>query len=283
MIESTVIADSINSKGVRLTSLQLTYPRFILAELNTHRAFSRSTSSSRAIPVAKLIERVQTEPAMPIHWGQNQRGMQADKEIDEPEKAARLWHEAASRAVAVARKMEAEGVHKQVVNRILEPFVHVSTIVTATDWHNFFILRDHEDAQPEIRELARAMATAMDKSKPTRLSSSQWHLPYITDEEKAVHEGGHEHLLPIMSAARCARVSYLRHDGQSPLIEHDIRLFEQLAVSTPAHMSPLEHQARPLGNPFKTRCRNFRGWEQFRHIFETKGWHNYDAVGEVND
>jgi thymidylate synthase ThyX len=187
-ISVKVVADSIGD--TRITTLQLVYPRFILAELNTHRVFSRNSSSSRAIPINKMIEMVRKNPAMPIHWGKNQPGMQAKKELDEEDKVnvQALWLEAADRMTQIALEMNDYGCHKQVVNRILEPFQFMNTIVTSTEWDNFFKLRDHEDAQPEIRELAQCMKKAIESSTPINRSSGNgkdaWHLPYVTDEER---------------------------------------------------------------------------------------------------
>ena len=152
MIQAQVIADSV-WKGKRLTSLQLVLPRFILAQLNTHRAFSRSTASSRAIPTAKLIEMVESDPVVPLHWGRNQPGMQAECELSDDLRfqAGDEWMDARDAAVASAKTLAGMGVHKQVVNRILEPFMWAHTIVTATEWDNFFALRLDDAAQPEIQ------------------------------------------------------------------------------------------------------------------------------------
>ena len=252
MIQAQVIADSV-WKGKRLTSLQLVLPRFILAQLNTHRAFSRSTASSRAIPTAKLIEMVETDPVMPLHWGQNQPGMQAECELAPHERlvAETAWLTARDAAVASAEVMAETGVHKQVVNRILEPFLWAHTIVTATEWDNFFAL---------------CMKQAMDDSTP---AERQFHLPYITDSELETlgagltTRGAYRYLAPI-SAARCARVSYLNHDQSEPDLGKDKALAEKLRAA--GHMSPFEHQAFAPNaiaahNPDQ---RNFQGWVQFR-------------------
>lgn len=234
-----------------LVTFELTYPRFVHAEVMTHRLFSRNASSSRAIPVSRMIQNILDNPAMPIHWGKNQPGMQADEETDAliygegldflgltPEQA---WLEARDRAVEMAQAFHKAGYHKQVVNRILEPFMHISVIVTATDFDNFFWLRRHPDAQPEIKALADAMWDALQASTPRTLIAGDWHLPYITAEERAQHELW---VLLQMSSARCARVSYLTHDGKKPTMEQDTSLYERLVGGAPLHASPTEHQAR---------------------------------------
>jgi thymidylate synthase ThyX len=272
IITAKVIEDSRSySTGVRLTTLQLQYPRFIHAEFMTHRVFSRNASSSRAIPVAKVIEQVRTNPAMPIHWGKNQAGMQAKEEMTGQalETMMRAWQQAAREAAATAEFMEKHGLHKQVANRILEPFQYMHVIVTATEWQNFFELRAHPDAQPEIHALALTMKAAIKQSEPKTLNDGEWHLPYVRLEERLRFFGDVETLLKI-SAARCARVSYLTHDGKEPVIEKDLELYDRLVGSRPLHASPIEHQATPMGEGSEDLWSgNFRGWTQHRQIVET--------------
>lgn len=273
MIEAKVIEDSIADNGKRLTTLQLVYPRFIHAEFMTHRVFSRNASSSRAIPVAKMIEQVRTNPAMPIHWGKNQPGMQAREELVGVERnAARAyWHEAAEKAARYAECMAELGAHKQVVNRILEPFQHIHVVVTASEWANFMELRAHEDAQPEIHELAIQVRAAMGASIPfqryrNRQDADNWHLPYVSVEERQQYRSDPP-LLAKLSTARCARVSYLTHDGATPSLEKDLELFDRLVGARPLHASPTEHQAYPL--PMATQnSKNFFGWRQHRELIE---------------
>lgn len=267
-IEAKMIEDSVSPTGVRICTLQLRYPRFIHSEFMTHRVFSRNASSSRAIPVEKLIQQVREAPAEPIHWGQNQAGMQAHNELQaaDRERAIQAWRESAIGAAECAERLNSLKLHKQVVNRVLEPFTHISVIVTATEWANFFELRAHPDAQPEIQALAYAMKDVMAQSEPRQVSSdpshySAWHLPYVTHEEK-VNACNPEELARI-SAARCARVSYLTHDGAAPSREKDLQLYDRLVGARPIHASPVEHQAYPLSSS-SAWCKNFRGWHQFR-------------------
>lgn len=271
--QAKVIEDSICDNGVRLTTLQLRYWRGIHAEFMTHRVFSRNASSSRAIPVSKVIEQVRKAPAMPLHWGKNQPGMQAHAELTGGERfnVQAQWLLAANQAADVAQMMDDQGAHKQVVNRILEPFQWMAVIVTATDWANFFELRDHADAQPEIRHLAQLMKDAMGQSIPfqryrNRQDANNWHLPYVTESERLQWRSDPQFLAQL-SAARCARVSYLTHDGQEPSVEKDLELYRRLVGSRPLHASPIEHQAYPLPLADQ-RSRNFAGWRQHREIVE---------------
>jgi thymidylate synthase ThyX len=256
-ITAKIILDSLSPIGRRLTTMQLCYPRFIHAEFMTHRVFSRNASSSRAIPVAKMIEQVRTDPAMPIHWGKNQPGMQANEQLSDPSEAIRTWKRAARSAADIAATMNDLGLHKQVANRILEPFQHMHVIVTATDWDNFFKLRLHPDAEPNIQRLAEEMKMAMNASVPVERTV---HLPYIKESELFLDQEA----AAMVSAARCARVSYLTHDGATPDKDKDMEL--ALRLKEAGHASPFEHPAFADDMPFMTA--NFRGWKSFRFELE---------------
>ena len=263
-ITAKVVADSINTCGDRLITLELEYPRFIHSEFMTHRVFSRNAASSRAIPVPKMLERVKADPAMPVHWGRNKPGMQAEEELSPEmmEQCKADWLEARDKAVSVVEKMLEYKPHKQVVNRLLEPFLHIRTLVTATDYRNFFLLRDHPDAQPEIRALAVAMREAINESYPVTRRHNEWHYPYIGESESGL---SHKDKLKV-SAARCARVSYLYHDGKPTDLQKDIELHDRLLMNHPIHASPAEHQAVALDE--SERFNNFTGWVQYRWYLE---------------
>ena len=268
MIECQVIADSIMG-GTRITSVQVKYPRFILPQLNTHRVFSRSTASSRAVPTAKLIEMVRNEPVVPVHWGQNQAGMVAENEMDEARIAAAklVWMEAADTAANIAQELAEIGVHKQVVNRILEPFMWAETIITATEWRNFFKLRIADDAQPEIQALAKAIRKAMADSVPVERA---WHLPYLREDELDDNGFRTYGQKAKISAARCARVSYLNHNKQMPSVEEDLKLADRLIEAD--HMSPFDHQAMfNKVEMYRNENRNFQDWKPYRAILESNG------------
>lgn len=282
MITAKVIEDSIANNS-RLTTMELTYPRFIHSEFMTHRQFSRNASSSRAIPVEKMLQQVRENPAMPIHWGKNQPGMQAIEKLREMEMqhCESEWYDAAENAIKSAKYLASQGLHKQIANRLLEPFQHIKVIVTATEYDNFFKLRCHEDAQPEIAQLALRMKEAMDESTPKLLKHGEWHLPYVDFPGPRGKELSLEKAIKC-SVARCARVSYLNHDNSNPNIEKDIALADKLLEA--GHMSPFEHQATPIafakdtyelawekGVTHKDRkdnfwSGNFRGFLQYRQL-----------------
>lgn len=241
--EARVIADTITVDGHRLTTLEVTLHRFVLAELNTHRAFSRNSASSRAIPLAKQLERVRNTPAIPVSWPAEQKGMQGGDELD-PEPAYQaftVWRAAGAGAVSAAERLGHLGVHKSVANRLLEPFMWHTVVVTATDWDGFWAQRCSPLAQPEIRVAAEAMRDAYRRSTPHLREEGEWHVPYVTDDEYASCEWPE---LVRVSAARCARVSYLTQDGVRDARE-DLALYERLVSARPAHWSPLEHVATP--------------------------------------
>jgi len=278
MFEAKVIEHSLSAGGGKeLITFQLRYPRLVHAEFMTHRVFSRNASSSRAIPVAKVIEQVRSNPAMPVHWGKNQPGMQARAELEGVDLIAvkQLWRAAAANAAAFAEVMMNHGAHKQVANRILEPYQWMSVIVTATEWDNFYELRDHADADPNIQHLAHLMKEALKDSVAVLRAgdgsdASDWHLPYVTMAERRQYQD-QPRLLAKVSGGRCARVSYLNHDGTSPVFEKDLGLYEQLVGSRPLHASPVEHQGYPAIGP-AVRSGNFTGWIQHRKLVEAEVW-----------
>lgn len=267
--EVRVIEDSLNPYNkIRITTLQLRYWRGIHAEFMTHRVFSRNASSSRAIPVSTFLKQVWNDPATPVHWGANQPGMKARTELTGFKKwfAQFMWKTSGKMVCCLVwLTNKVSSPHKQVFNRLLEPWQYISVIVTSTEWDNFFELRNHPDAQPEIQELAREMKYAMDNSKPTERYT---HIPYITGSDRiALGQDASTGRLMQISTARCARVSYFTHDKQIPEIEKDLKLFNDLVGSVPIHASPTEHQAEALDS--EEFNKNFRGWSQFRNIVET--------------
>lgn len=279
--ECKILADSISPSGVRLTTMQVTFPRFILAEFNTHRMLSRNAASSRAIPVAKRIQELRDKgPFIPEAFTRNKRGMQGGEGLDglDGTMAAAAWVQAAAWAITHAEDLARVGVHKQYANRLLEPFAWVTVVVTATEWDNFFHLRCHPDAQPEFQRIANMMYAARSHSEPARVGNGEWHLPYILPEDRLVQSYTE---LPAVSAARCARVSYLTHEGTRD-IKADIALGERLASA--GHLSPFEHPAKAMyADPVhKQRDKthwyggNFFGWKQYRKMIPNEE----DMLGE---
>lgn len=269
-----VLLDSVSEAGDRLTTMEVTFPRMVLAEFNTHRMFSRNSASSRAIPVKRQLDRIMSDPFIPVYWGKNQSGMQASAELvgKEREAAIRDWLTARDYAVEQAKRLLSLDAHKQVANRLLEPFMWHTVIVTATEWDNFFALRANPDAQPEIQVIAKMMKELYAESQPTLLKVGEWHLPLIQPDER---NGIFELTLEArkVSTARCGRVSYLTHDGLRDL-SADIKLYDRLVSG--GHMSPLEHVATPdfyvpevgdfgdVHDPQSIMSGNFRGWKQLR-------------------
>jgi thymidylate synthase ThyX len=261
-----VLLDSRAPSGARLTTLEVRYPRFIHSEMMTHRAFSRNAASSRAIPIKKMIAAVREEPALPVYWGRNQTGMSAREAIapDVESRARAEWQSALDDALRHAERLAAQDIdlHKQLVNRLLEPFAWITVIITATDWANFFTQRCHPDAQPEIKHIAEMMLAAYRASAPAPVEMGRWHLPLIQADERALPD---EQLCKL-SVARCARVSYLTHDGKRDL-ERDLELYERLlGGGANGHWSPFEHVATPASDA-EQRSANFAGWEQYRKRF----------------
>lgn len=250
MIKATVIQDSIFTN--RITTFELEYPRFIHSELMTHRQFSRNAASSRAIPVAKMHEHILANMATPVEWGVNRPGMQASEVLSEVEAigAKNLWRCAGEEAVRWSKSLANQGLHKQIVNRITEPFQIMKTVVTSTEWENWYNLRNHADAQPEIRELAKDMLAAHKASKPTIIYPGEWHVPYVDRYTSAAGMSYMigESVVPMevarkVSASCCAQVSYRNSDDS---IEKAEMIFDKLINSDPAHLSPVEHQATPM-------------------------------------
>lgn len=259
-----VLADSVSASGYRLTTLEVTFPRFILAEFNTHRVFSRNSASSRAIPVVKQLSRVIEDPFIPNSFPINQAGMSASEYCypgdDEYKRARDTWLCARDAAVLAAEDLLDLGIHKQISNRLLEPFMWHTVIVSSTEWENFFKLRCNEQAQPEMRETAEVMRDALNASTPEDYSGGGWHLPLMWfngDELLGVNQRIQ------VSVARCARVSYLTHDGVRDIVA-DLGLFDRLRES--GHLSPFEHVATPDDD--QDMWANFKGWRQLRRTFE---------------
>jgi hypothetical protein len=256
-----VLLDSINPGGQRLTTFVLRFPRFVLSEFNTHRMFSRNASSSRAIPTTKLMQQLREDPVIPVEWGRNQSGMQAREVLDAAaaRSAQAAWLDARDAALAHAEQLRTTGAHKQIVNRLLEPWMWASVIVSSTTYENFFTLRCHADAQPEIKRLADLMRAAFEASSPVPRAAGEWHLPFV-----GADDGG----LPIeerkqVSVARCARVSYLTHVGTRDIAADKV-LHQRLLDA--GHWSPFEHVAVAVAG--QERFNNFSGWQAYRHQME---------------
>lgn len=294
-ISATIIAHSKSAvDGKEIISYELEYHRYVHSELMTHRTFSRNAASSRAIPVSKMIDLVRTSPATPTHWGKNQAGMQASGEISTPVRSmyqddneeAELtpfgaWCEAARNAIDTAQSFNEAGYHKQITNRLLEPFQMIKVVVTATEWDNFFWLRFHKAAQPEIQELARCMLVAKKRSVAEVLQVGDWHVPYVKTlkfdnsprvyckwvKERILSDGQVEHTFEEMSledalhvSASCsAQVSYRKTDDS---LEKADKVWQMLTTDERLHCSPTEHQATPVDRKSISNFTFFKGLKE---------------------
>lgn len=311
-IKAEIIADSINPRGCRLTTFILEYPRFFHSEVLTHRVFSKNAASSRAIPIEKMIQQVIDNPAMPVWWGKNQSGMQAKEELDDVQRSLRIvkeihdeysdhfshkmntdyppgyiywynltdkeyakirWLEARDSAIWDARKLLDLGVHKQIANRILEPWFNIRVILSGTEFENFYKLRAHPDAQPEFQTLAYMMLEEHKKSVPKQLEYGEWHIPFgdNIDEERIIKDfniSGENAISDIkrkIAVSRCARVSYFNYEGKDDYIA-DVKLCDRLFKSEPKHLSPTEHVAQNVSDD--SFHANFKGFQQYRKFIE---------------
>lgn len=285
-VSAKVLADSCHAiTGVRLTTFLLTYPRFIHAELMTHRVFARNASSSRAIPSKRLRRMIRQDPAMPAEWGRNQAGMQAGAPIASwRQRVARFaWLAAMHVCLFAAAVLDRLGVHKQVVNRIVEPWSHITVVVTGTGagFANFYSLRDHHMAEPVMQLLAKAMKQVHRDSTPKWLGVGHWHLPFFPLDSVCTLMGE----LPIpakLSAARAARTSYLNYEGRNPTAREDLELYQRLVGQAPVHASPTEHQAQVI-DPFTRGASRHAGcfgsgsgWAQHRKFIPGENITNLD-------
>lgn len=278
-----IIADSISPDGVRLTTMEVVMHRFVLAEFNTHRIFSRNSASSRAIPYHKIKQRVVDNIAYPIKWAAEKQGMQGGEEVENINICEDMWDFASGEAIEFADHLRDYGVHKSIINRLLEPFMWHTVIVTGTEYDNFFWQRCHPDAQPEMKAAADAMQLVYYTHEPQKVGYNEWHLPFINESD--FNSLSHTfrnirdclEILRKVSVARCARVSYLNHDGTRS-IEKDLELYEKLTQGQ--HWSPFEHVATPIPPSFGLSEQdfwsgNFRGWKQFRKEFENENRGNF--------
>lgn len=303
-------------------TIRLRYPRIIHSEIMTHRDFSRNARSSRAVPVKTMLLETTSIPFIPWHWGKNQKGMQASEECNEMVWVQEIqmplagsgyghpldwkgaeneltgatredaWLMARDRAIQSAEAFMEAGYHKQIPNRLLEPFSWIDTLITATNWKNFIHLRDHKDAEPHLQDLARLVSQAIKEADVQQLDFGEWHLPYITakDWEHArcffpmpmskINEPLHD-WLRVLSSARCARISYAPFDGDASYAA-ELARYESLVNSDRVHASPLEHQATPdVKSPVRT-IRNTRSgmtlemqsneWEAPHYHGNLTGW-----------
>ena len=291
MIKAKIVQDSSLPTGERLITFNLKYGRIIHSELLRHRAASHSVKSSRAIPTKKYRKEAKTNPYIPVKFGTNQKGMQAGKQTTATVSfGKKIWKMSAGFACLAHSMMEKANIHKEVANRILEPYVWVEETLTIE--HDALLeiaaLRIHPDAQEDIRKVVEEMMYEVENSTPLILDENQWHVPYVIRQVNGnityKDNDGKNLTLDeaiICSAARCARSSYANHDNSTTTYQNDQGLANKLIGSTPMHLSPFEHQARPFLNTEEKYeySSNFRHFFQQRKAIEKSLWqfHNQQA------
>jgi hypothetical protein len=304
--EARILADSVAPCGKRLTTYLWRYPRPIHAEIMTNRAWSKNSASSRAIPPLKLVEMLESDPWIPDYIGKSQKGMQAGEELTENERAeaVRVWIEARDNAIKSAKYLLSLGVHKSLINRLLEPWMWITVIASATEQPNMYGLRLHKDAERHYQHLMRMSKAALDASTPRKLEVGMWHVPLIYEEDYSLItdyvankigqyglvEAGllgrvpddtaklAQEVLIKVSVGRCARVSYLTHDGRRDIAE-DVALHDRLVVQRPLHASPAEHVAQALDT--LEWSGNFCGFRQYRKTLPHENITTWEEVAQL--
>jgi hypothetical protein len=290
-ITAKVIQASLNYEtGTTIWTYELEYPRYIHAEFMTHRMFSRNSASSRAIPVASMHEQIRAANVEFVHYGLNQPGMQSAQELNNDTKNTirNLWFSARDFCLAISEEMNRHKAHKQLVNRVTEPWMMMKVVMTTTNDANWEWLRNHPDAQPEIHELASVMLAAKNTAEVLPIHCGEWHVPYVhryfDDSDTLCYQSGDTQLTPEqarkVSASCCAQVSYRKNDYS---VEKAEQIYDRLIHSEPVHASPIEHQATPItqdmyqnwrGTPGITHedwegtlwSGNFHNWIQYRQL-----------------
>jgi len=277
-----------DDQGPPLYTIRMRYPRIIHSEIMTHRVFSRNARSSRAVPVKTMLLECTSMPFIPWHWGKNQSGMQADEECTalipyegkgvyfSAATREQMWLHARDTATNVAKAFMEAGYHKQIPNRLLEPFSWIDTLITSCEWDNFLWLRDHADAEPHLQDLARLVKQAIDNADVQILEPGEWHTPYIIPADRDTVENEYNDgqtpshvMLCKLSAARCARISYKPFNSDASY-KRELERYDMLVSSDRVHASPLEHQATPDrlygGEAWENKHLhgNLTGWIQFR-------------------
>lgn len=292
--------------GQEAVSLRLRYPRLIHGEFMTHKMISKNAASSRAIKASKAILHALQNPARPVEWGMDNPGMQSRKLHPHAWLGKAIWKAHAYASIAATYLLQKFKFHKQIANRVNETHSLIDVVMSATDMQNFFWLRYHPDADPTIRELAKAMFTVYHASNPMAIKPGEWHLPYIyrvRDDQGVLHyhklnitgtydcgaevfEIGEEVDLETareISASCAAQASFRNLDFSNKKASN---IKARLIDSEPKHASPFEHPATPMPEwEWKERnqlyeiikdawidperilyCANFRGWIQWRKL-----------------
>lgn len=253
---------SVRTKLV-ITTMHIRVPRIIWPEILTHRVLSRNARSSRAVPERVMLEEIQRDPFVPWHWTRIQQGMQGEAGHDNPvvllnpktdleeiHSNERAWLLARDSALGYAKAFAGAGYHKQIFNRIVEPYMWIDGLITTVTWNNLLWLRDDDAAEPHLRDIAVAIKQVLDSAKPQQLDDGDWHLPYIAAADYAAAADRFPRMsqqnewLRKISAARCARMSYVPFNGEASY-EAELQRYLRLTSDARLHASPMEHQATP--------------------------------------
>ena len=290
-IKAKVICDSINEQGVRITTLEVEYPRFIHSEFMTHRELSKNSSSSRAVPIDKMLDNTRNNMAVPLYWGKSKSGMQADGEVSKFDevKCVLNWEKSFNYIEQRILDMKDLGLHKQIPNRLSEPFQMMKVVVTATNWDNFFNLRIHKDSQPEICMLAYKMYQAMQKSVPFELRDGEYHLPYISRYRIISGRGvgkleysSENTVLDLETAKKisvscCAQTSYRNTDMS---LEKADKIFDMLVKADVLHSSCFEHLATPVSKEVEIENSDYMTIGFINNVCDSNTWQK--GVTHVN-
>jgi hypothetical protein len=294
MFAKVVLASKPTNGALPLFSIHMHYPDIIHGEVLTHRKFGRNARSMRATPIKTLLEEIRKDPFVPWHWGKNQKGMQASEEnnslVSVPtfnggcEDLTRedAWLRGRDFAAMVAEGYALSDYHKQVANRIIAPYTWKHTLISSTSWANFLHLRDHEDAEPHFHDLAALVREALAGAQFQLLEHGDWHLPYVTPQEKKFHSLD---VLRKLSVARCARISYAPFDG-NPSVDRELERYDLLVGSSPLHASPTEHQATPDSqSTYRLQVKTFEGgngFDRWETVSEDNSWNHSDLSGNFD-
>lgn len=268
MYRAQILKDSVAPNGVRLTTIEVEYPHAVHKDIMTHRAFSRNFQSFRAMPPEDVIAKIEEDPFIPETFNSRVKGMHQGDELDKnTQEVLRLdWMTQIDSAIDIARNWLSHDVAKQQINFLLQDFTWIKGIITATEWDNFWGLRadvidPNAQPRPEVKIIAQLMKKAYTNSEPQELQNGEWHRPLVFPEDEAVLD---ERALNLLSAGRCARVSYDKHSLSEPIASS---LSRAEILMKNGHWSPVEHIATP-GHEADKFSGNFRGWVQLRKLFD---------------
>lgn len=301
-IKAEIVAHSRNIEtGDELITYRLTYPRMLLAQVNTYKQITKITSSSRAQPFNKVVEVIENDPFIPLAYQRAHKGMQGTEYFTDEEEIRQRdleWLTARDKAVEQAKKLNDLGVTKQVTNRILEAYMWVTQLVTGTReaYEHLFNQRcpeyevggvkgrskkemgldlsDEEwltcnkgHAEIHFMDLAEKMYDALRDSEPKELKPGELHIPYL-DTPLMTPDLSPEDVIKY-SCGLTAHTSYTTiGDGTKMTIEKARGLFDHCLEN--GHYSVFEMIGKAMSKDEldDPRRRGFRGFIQLRGHLE---------------